>query len=222
MKKYIKDYLKIIAVSITGMIFVLTSFYLVMNYYHSEELKQQIYVSDTDIKLVTYKNTLKEIQENITSFRNKKNTDLDYDAMYNSLSTCYGVMTGPEVLYSIETNRYYSSNEIYKLGGNFQSQELNICWALHLSSIKEENKMKKFKEVEPFISNEVDTISKKTRNAMEEILNNSSYFYTTKITSVTIRNYLTSDYSMIVDSYQEFANIILNLSKMINKEGNNG
>ena len=59
-------------------------------------------------------------------------------------------------------------------------------------------------------------------NALEEIHNNSSYFFTTKVASTTIRNYLRSDYNIIVDSYQDFANIILNLSELINKGGNNG
>ena len=48
--------------------------------------------------------------------------------------------------------------------------------------------------------------------------NNSSYFYTTSITSSTIRNSLLADYSIIANSYNSFADNILLLSKYINEK----
>ena len=222
MKNFIKEYLKIIAVAITGFVFVLTSFYFVINYYHGEELKQQVYVGESDPKLVTYKNTLNQIKTNLVTFEKNKNTNQAYQKMYNSISTCHTVMTGQGLYYSMETNRYYGANDIYQLGSKFQSEILNVCWALQMGSVRDDSSTNPFKEVSPFITSEVNSISEKTSGAMEELLNNSSYFYTTRITSTTIRNYLTSDYSMIVDSYQDFADIILSLSKMINEGGQNG
>ena len=217
MKNFIKEYLNIIAISITGFVFVLTSFYFVINYYHSDEVKKQIYVGQNDPKLITYKDTVDKIKNNLDSFQKKGVTTGSYHNMYNNLNTCYTTLVTN--YYNVETNRFYSANDIYNLGGKFQSEVLNICWALHLSSIKESN-ISDFKKIYPLVTNQVNGISKKTNNALEEIMNNSSYFYTTKITSVTIRNYLTNDYNMIVDSYQDFANIILYLSELLNEGGN--
>ncbi len=217
MKKFIKEYLNIIAISITGFIFVLTSFYFVINYYHSEEVKKQIYVGQTDSKLIAYKDSVDKIKNNLDAFQRKGITTGSYYNMYSNLNTCYTTLV--ENYYNIETNRYYSANDIYNLGGKFQSEVLNLCWALHLSSIKESN-INNFKKVSPIVTSEINSISKNTNNALEEIMNNSSYFYTTKITSFTIRNYLTSDYNMIIDSYQDFANILLYLSELLNEGGN--
>ena len=217
MKNFIKEYLKIIAISITGFVFVLTSFYFVINYYHSEEVKKQVYIGQTDPKLVAYKDNVDRIKNNLDAFQKKRITAGSYLSMYNNLNTCYTTLK--DNFYNIETNRYYSSNDIYNLGGKFQSEVLNLCWALHLSSIKESN-INDFKKVSPLVTSEVNSISKKTNYALEEIMNNSSYFYTTRITSVTIRNYLTSDYNMIVDSYQDFSSIILYLSELLNEGGN--
>ena len=217
MKNFIKEYINIIAISITGFVLVLTSFYFVINYYHGEEVKKEIYIGQTDPKLITYKDTVNRIKTNLDTFQSKKITTGPYFSMYNKLNTCYTTLTGS--YYNLEPNSYYSSKDIYDLGGKFQSDVLNICWALHLSSIKESNS-KEFRKVSPFVVDEVNSISKKTSNALEEIMNNSSYFYTTRITSVTIRNYLTSDYNMITDSYQDFANIILHLSELLNEGGN--
>ena len=62
MKNFIKEYLNIIAYSTIGLIFVITSFYLIMNYYHSEEVKTTIYVSENDINYQGYKDKLEKIK----------------------------------------------------------------------------------------------------------------------------------------------------------------
>ena len=75
-----------------------------------------------------------------------------------------------------------------------------------------------FQDVAPYVTSSINTINNQVNFALAEIQNNSSYFYTTNITSSTIRNYLSSDYTMISNAYNEFADIILNLSETINKE----
>ena len=43
MKKFITDYLNIIIYCILGLVLMIASFYLCINYYHSEEVKTTIY-----------------------------------------------------------------------------------------------------------------------------------------------------------------------------------
>ena len=59
MKKFITDYLNIIIYCILGLVLMIASFYLFINYYHSEEVKTTIYVSDTDTKYLNYKQNIK-------------------------------------------------------------------------------------------------------------------------------------------------------------------
>ena len=220
MKEFIKEYLNIIAGAIIGFVFVLTSFYLVMNYYHYTELDKSIYIDNNDMRLNEYKETVNKIKNNLDTYSNTRKDNNKYENIYQNLSTCYNVMTAKDLYYKIETNRYYKPYDLYLLGGKFQSDVLNICWALHLSSIGEESYPKEVRRYAPLVKNNVKTIIRKTSDAMDELQNNSSYFFTTKITSATVRNYLTSDYETIVNSYQEFANIVLNLSNVINEGGN--
>ena len=217
MKKFIKDYLKIISISITGLVFILASFYLIINYYHSEEINRKLYIGENEINYKNYKEKLTKINENLVDYRNKNNNNSAYKGMYNNLVTCYKTMNEEGTLANIKTDSFYSAYDIYKLGGKFQSHLLNTCWALHLSYIKNDND--KFKEISPFIVNNIETITNQANNALSEIQNNSSYFYTTNITASTVRNYLNSDYKMIADSYNEFADIILLLSEKINDGG---
>ena len=57
--------------------------------------------------------------------------------------------------------------------------------------------------------------------ALDEIKNNSSYYFNTNISSATIRNNLLSDYNIIASSYNEFAKMVLTLSEVLNEGGNN-
>jgi len=222
MKNFIKEYLNIIAYSVTGLILVIASFYLVMNYYHSEEVKTTVYVSENDVNYQGYKDKLEKIKTNLDTFSKSKVTDNKLRAIYNKLSTCSLVLNGNNTLATIETEHYFTSKEVYELGSRFQTDVLNICFALHLSYITEENTDPRFKVVAPYVKNSVNTIASQVNFALSEIQNNSSYFYTTNITSSTIRNYLASDFTAIAKAYNDFASIILSLSEQLNTYSNGG
>ena len=220
MKKFIKDYLKLISYTVIGLVFLVSSFYLVMNYYHSEELKAPLYISNGDINYQSYNNKLKELDENLNKFNSKKkyNTNANLTKMYNKLITCKTVLNGEGTLAKIPVNSYFYPKDIYELGSKFQSDVLNICWALHLSYLTDENVSSEFSDIAPYVENSVNMLSNQVNFALSEIQNNSSYFYTTNVTSATIRNYLNADYSIISKSYNDFANILVDLSETINEE----
>lgn len=222
MKKFIKEYLNIIAYAVTGLIFVIASFYLLINYYHSEELRTTIYVSENDINYVGYKDKIEKIKVNLDTFAKNKPTDNKLRAIYNKLSTCSVVLEGNKTLAAIQPNNYFTSNDVYQLGSGFQSDVLNICWALHLSYITEENADPRFKTVSPYVKSSVNAIGSQVNFALSEIQNNSSYFYTTNITASTIRNYLEADFSAIAKAYNDFASIVLSLSEQLNTYNSTG
>ncbi len=220
MKKFISEYLKIIAYTSLGLVFMITSFYLLINYYHSAELKNHIYISSNDINYKEYQTKLIEISNNLNIYKAKKLDNPIYDKMYNKLLTCNTVLKEEGTLRTFETDKYHPSNDVYQLGTTFQSNALNICYALHLSYLNKEDAPKEFKKFAPFIQNTVNILSNQTQFALDEIKGNSSYFYSTNITSSTIRNPLESDYQIISSSYNEFASVILELSKIINESDN--
>ena len=69
MKKFITDYLNIIIYCILGLVLMIASFYLFINYYHSEEVKTTIYVSDTDAKYLNYKQNIETLDNNLTKYK---------------------------------------------------------------------------------------------------------------------------------------------------------
>lgn len=218
MKGFIKDYLRIIAFTITGLILMVSGFYIMINYYHSKEVETTLYITSGDLKYQNYQTKLTEIKDNLDKFQSKTNKSAANKIMYNKLLTCQSVLAGEGTLATLKTDNYYGANDIYKLGNKFQSDVLNICYALHLSYLNGEKAPKEFQTVTPYIVKSVDSISNQVNFALDEIQNNSSYFYTTSITASTVRNYLNADYTLIANAYNDFASIILNLSEEINKD----
>ncbi len=216
MKKFFAEYIRIIAYTSLGLVFVLASFYLVINYQHSEEVAKKLYISSTESNYLSYKDKLAKIDNNLESFKTKKIDNKNIQRLYNKLLTCSNILKKDDGLANLKTNNYYTSYDIYKLGNNFQSQVLNVCWAVHLSYLSSDEVPEEFKEIAPYIPNTVDLASNQVLSALDEIENNSSYFYSTNITSATIRDYLSSDYTAIAKAYSGFADIVLNLSEFIN------
>jgi len=194
MKNFIKDYLKLIAYATTGLVFVFASFYLMMNYNHNEELKKQIYIGSSEVNYLNHQEILSNLNKNLTNFNSKKNTNASFRRMANSLRDCYNVLQSKDSFANIETNKEYTAYEIYKLGSNFQTTVLNMCWNNSLSYLKNQDNTEsntipqEFKEVAPFIESYVSSINNNISDSLKEIENNSSYFYTTNITSATSRN----------------------------------
>ena len=219
MKKFIKDYIKIIGITLTGLVFILASFYLIMNYNHSEELKKSIYIGEKDPYYSKHKELLNDISSNLLTFRNKKNSNQAYQRMYDSLSNCYNILQDEGTFSRINVNNIYSSYEIYKLGENFQNKVINLCYAYNLGYLKGDDSPKEFKSISPFVASYAESLNENVEDSLSEIKNNSSYFYSTNITSATVRNYLTSSYKTISMSYNDFASIILYLSEYINNGG---
>ena len=215
MKKFIRDYLKIIAMSFTGVVFILSSFYLIINYYHSEEIKKTVYISENDINYNNYKDKLTKISNNLLSYRETNK----YQNIYNYLSNCYNALQSDGTYSRIKLNSYYTAYDIYQIGANFQTNVYNICWASNLSRLTDEKSFDEFSYLIPIISNHINTINSQVSDSLSEIENNSSYYYTTNVTSATVRNSLGSDYKRIINSYNEFADIVLYLTDVVNNKG---
>ena len=224
MKSFIKNYLRLISYTVIGLVFLISSFYLVINYYHSEELKTTLYISEGDLVYQSFNNKLEQLEANLNKFNSKKtvNTSPVLSKMYNKLISCKSVLKSEGTLATLPVNTYFNPTDVYNLGSKYQSDILNICWALHLSYLTDDETVpKEFKEIGPYVGNSVNVLSNQVSFALSEIQNNSSYFYSTNITASTVRSYLNADYTMIAKAYNEFAGILVSLSETINEKVDN-
>ena len=218
MKKFLSDYLNIIIYTIIGLTFMIASFYLMINYYHSQEIKAPIYVANNEIKYTSYQNTIQALDTSLSKY--KRTDDKVKRNLYNKVSTCRNILKSEGTLYTLQTNQTLSSYDVYKLGEAFQANILNVCYATLLSYLNEKDIPTTYKNLGSLIQSNVNILSNQTMFALDEIKNNSSYYFNTNISSATIRNNLLSDYNIIASSYNEFAKMVLNLSEVLNEGGN--
>ena len=219
MKNFIKEYLNIITYTIIGLIFMIASFYLFINYYHSQELKNNVYISNTDSKYNSYTTKITNIKNNLNKFNSKIEKPEEYKKLHDRLYTCVNILQSEGTLFKIEPDNFYTNKQIYDLGTKFQTDLLNICYATHLTVI-EDSKDQNLKNISPLMKINVESLTTEVAFAMDEIKNNGSYHYSTNMTSISIRDSLKSDYNIIADSYNSFADVILTLSQVINQGGN--
>ena len=214
MKNFIKEYIKLIASTTILLILMVASFYLFINYYHSKEISEQIYISNGDINTLNYKSKLIEINTNLNNFNSKRSENKELKSLYTKLLSCNNLLKSEGTLNSIGNDTYLNSIDVYNLGNTFQSKLINACWTLNLSYLKDVSKDSVFYDIAPYISKNMDVLSNQIDFALLEIQNNSSYFYSTNITSSTIRNNLLADYGVIASAYDDFIDNILLSSRL--------
>ena len=216
MKKLLVDYFKIIIYTILIFGFIISSFYLLINYYYISEIKRKIYVGPNDSSYLSYQEKLTKIATNLTNFTAKNNHTAEEKLLYIEINNCHMVMQEAGTLGKIPVNTYFSNKDVYDLGSKFQSRVYNVCWAENLSSLLHVDNSSKFSNMVLPIKSSVELLNSQVQYALKELENNSSYFYSTNINAYTIRNYLDTDYNMIVSSYNGLADIVLYLSELLN------
>ena len=216
MKNLLVDYFKVIIYTVIGFVLVVSSFYLLINYYHSEELKRTVFISSNDNNYIDYQEKIKRITNNLEKFKSKNNHTTEENLLYESIFNCQMVMQEAGTFGHIPVNINFTNKNVYDLGSKFQSRVYNVCWAQNLSSIANFNHNSKFYIAFEPINKSVSLLSNQNQYALKELENNSSYFYSTNISSYIIRNYLETDYEIIVSSYNSFADIVLYLSELLN------
>ena len=218
MKKLIKEYVKVLAFTFTGVIFILASFYLIMNYNHSEELKSTVFIGEDDIYYSNHKKLLSELNSNLTKYRQSKSKNATYNMINDGLSNCYNIIQREKTFSKITPNNYYSSLEIYNLGSTFQSVVMNSCYLSNLTFLQTDVP-DELKPIAPMTVSYIESISRNVDDSLREIENNSSYFFQSNVTSASVRNYLGSSYKTIGDAYNDFTSVLVYLSNYINSEG---
>ena len=112
MKKFLSDYLNIIIYTIIGFTFMIASFYLMINYYHSQEIKTPIYVADNEIKYTSYRNTIQALDTSLSKY--KRSDDKVRRDLYNKVSTCRNILKSEGTLYTLQTNQTLNSYDSQK------------------------------------------------------------------------------------------------------------
>lgn len=220
MKDFIKEYVHIFAVLVIGLVFGLGFYYILLNSYHSSSINEKAYVLENDVYYKDFKENLTQIKKNIDRY-DYYAVSFKYDLstmqkIYSNINYCYSVMNSEESIISLKNGNSVSYINVYNYNSYFINNMIDKCFTSNLSWIEtENNSSSKIKNMVAEHQLTVDILSNNALYLKNELRNNSSYYYSTKISNSMIRNNLNSSYRLVLSNYNYFSEIILDLSNYL-------
>lgn len=225
MKQVLKEYAKVFSYTITGMVFVFASFYLIINIYHYEEVRDTFTVNMSDD--INYKSIESRIT-NITKYTNvnvnKRKGKADKKFLSNlqsKLNYCNEALSNDEFK-NLKEKKELSIKDVYNLRNALNAKVINGCLVEQLHYLTYYNDkdgssdgLTKYSDM---IKLNIDTISSKLNYIDKDLLNNSSYYYTTTTTKASVMNKPQDMFNDIMTTYDESASLVETLSKWLYEE----
>jgi len=222
MKKELKGFIRILTNVFSAIILCVGFYNIFINLFHQSYINNRIVVSKLDKDYVEYKNNLTQIENNLKKY--KSIATKDYDAvtmnkLYGSTKSCLNILKSANSPFGLKENERLTPFRIYQLNANFSNETINHCWIMGMSfiNLEKHNYNGYFKEVFPNYDKIVDVLVENADYIDDDLLDNSSYHYSTTSTKNTVRNELLEQYKMILYDYNNFSNIILEISEFLIK-----
>jgi len=220
MKEEIKEFIKILA-NVFSVIILCVGFYnIFINLFHQNYINERIVVSNLDKDYVEYKKNLLKIEDNLKKYRSVATKDYDVATMnklYGSTKSCLNILKDKDSIYGLYEGDRLTPYEVYSLNDNFNNETVNRCWIMGMSfiNLEKHNYDGYFKEVFPNYDRLVNVITNNAKYIDDDLLDNSSYHYSTLSTKYTVRDELLEQYKMILYNYKNFSDIILEISEFL-------
>lgn len=222
MKKEIKEFIKILTNVFSAIILCVGFYNIFVNLFHQSYIDERIVISNLDKDYVGYKNNLLRIEDNLKKYKSIATKDYDIVTMnklYGSTKSCLNILKNENSIYGINENDKLTPYRVYQLNANFSNETINYCWIMGMSFINLEKHNYKgyFKEVFPNYDKMVNILIENASYIDADLLDNSSYHYSTRSTKDTVRNELLEQYKMVLYNYKNFSDIILEISEFLVK-----
>lgn len=230
MEEFIRDYLKIINYSLLGVIFALSSFYLILNYNHYLEIRKDYIIN------VKEDETYVKVEKQLADINRVNNIDLnnykgkfsyfEISTFKNKLVDCSKLLNN-KTFSNLKNKQQVSIKDMYDLNERLDNEVIGQCVVDNFSFLgrldnTEENfdnlslamiKYTDFPKNTAYIRMLIDNITASNDYMRKDMLNNSSYHFNTDVVNRTLR-------SNARDNYGEIINIYLKVSTFINELSN--
>lgn len=220
MKKLFIEYIGIIGYIITGLVFALTCFILLINFYHSKEIANEFVKAEEYVDVYTKnKPKLDKVKEIIAKFdANNYRGDAEQLSLMNIKSKLEMCVNSYE---KTDANKIFAKKniniqDVYELLEHYQADIVNDCVTLQIYSMNvNENaiRTKSLNSIKPFI----DVNSKMLMNDLDYVKrvlqNNSSYHFGSDYDKTNIFNITRDSYTRIEASYQNSIDLVYLVSE---------
>ena len=225
MKDLLKEYVKIFSYTVTGIVFIFASFYLIMNVYHMQEVSSSFVLN---IKEDENYQAIKEKIENINKYTNvsvnksKTKANKEFLATLNTkLKYCSNALNN-DTFKALENKTMMNIKDVYNLRNSLNANVINGCLVEQLHYLtyydNKDGNTNGLTNYSNYIKLNIDTISNQLNYIDKDILNNSSYYYNSKNANLSVMDKHKDMYDSIMTTYNEAASLIEMLSKWLYDE----
>lgn len=219
MKKMLLEYANIIGYTVTGLVFGLSFFLLVINFYHMQELSETISVE-------TYNNDNKQlIEQKINTIKN--NISVYSQNSYTGNLNIYGLNTSQiklqecvNIIESDEMMSYLSKSnigirDVYDFTGDFRNNILNDCLVMQIKSMFNTDTiatLPNYNIIKPYVDLNVNNLVQSVGYVQSNIENSDHYYYSTSTNKSNFFDLTNDSYLEIVNNYQQTLDLLVEIS----------
>ena len=219
MKNILLEYANIIGYTVTGLIFGLSFFLLIINFYHMQELSETISVE-------TYNNDNKQlIEQKINTIKN--NISVYSQNSYTGNLNIYGLNTSQiklqecvNIIESDEMMSYLSKSnigirDVYDFTGDFRNNILNDCLVMQIKSMFNTDTiatLPNYNIIKPYVDLNVNNLVQSVGYVQSNIENSDHYYYTTNVNKSNFFDLTNDSYLEIVNNYQQTLDLLVEIS----------
>ena len=219
MKKILLEYANIIGYTVTGLIFGLSFFLLIINFYHMQELSETISVE-------TYNNDNRQlIEQKINTIKN--NISVYSQNSYTGNLNIYGLNTSQikiqecvNIVESDEMMNYFSKSnidirDVYNFTGDFRKNVLNDCLVMQIKSMFNTDTiatLPNYNIIKPYVDLNVNSLVQSVGYIQSNIENSDHYYYSTDVNKSNFFDLTNDSYFEIVNKYQQTLDLLVEVS----------
>ena len=219
MKKILLEYANIIGYTVTGLIFGLSFFLLIINFYHMQELSETISVE-------AYNNDNRQlIEQKINTIKN--NISVYSQNSYTGNLNIYGLNTSQikiqecvNIVESDEMMNYFSKSnigisDVHNFTGDFRNNVLNDCLVMQIKSMFNTDTiatLPNYNIIKPYVDLNVNSLVQSVNYIQSNIENSDHYYYSTDVNKSNFFDLTNDSYFEIVNKYQQTLDLLVEVS----------
>ncbi len=218
MKNIVIEYFNILAYIITGIVFSIASFLIIINIYHYKNVNEVYKTQDSNYEIKdNLKYKLDNIKSNINNLPSSTNPNfIAYSKIQTKLNICYEKID-IEQFDKLLTKTDISISDVYNMQQFYKLNIANECLIKQLYTLVDDednsiNNLASFNLVKPFIKNNIDQLKESSDYIEKVIKSNSSYKFTNDFTKSSIYDEVKDSYYKIINDYNNSIDFIYDIS----------
>lgn len=214
-----RQYFKLIAYALIGIVFGFAFFYLFLNINHYFEVRRSFsFDGKTDGTVLKIKDNIEKIRSNInTSITSEYVNGLninDITSVKNRFNVCINVLNS-EQFNNVINDEVIDIKDVYNFRELFENEVSSSCLVNQFIPLTTGNEPlnqmlgTKNKDLYALILNDLINSTEYVKN---DLLNNSSYYFSTEISLITGKDLTRDSFYQVLSSYEKSTSFILDLS----------